>query len=587
MAAFNELSEKALTSATAHNVLEFTIFALDDRAPDLLTVISVAPSVSVDATLPPLLTAARHGAQFASSAVVRNAASRCIEGSHRGLVRALLQLPGLADGLGGEYPTWLLRVIRNYGSAAWPDIARHLGQFPEFAGAARLLAAADMTRPDDAVFVARHRDLFGGEGSDRHAGVLGELYGHLDWRVRAALAGTLEGAVVNPESTRHVTALLHDPDYKVRAAVARVVGRAEGAIESGAIRELLVDPNWHVRACLLQGVLDNPGREQLLSVVAGVISHNASWQQAPFHVSKLAERLMLLGGLAIDSDDHVRIGSRARVAALFILLRETRSGFLNPPRIIRERLVEYGLASRDPLVVGEATRLSSNGGDAGSPREMYRRMRGGRSIQVALDLHDLDQALAVAAAVEAEADLIEVGDPLIKSVGVRAIGAVKRQAPDAWIVAEMMSADWGRDQVELAVEAGADIVLLIGPATIASVSAAVDASRRLDVPLVLDIPGGQLTREWVRDMERVGVDGFTITTNIDLGVGGRGPLDVARLARSWTRLPVAVSGGFGATDRSVARSGDWDIAIIGRGISEAVRPADAARQVISLIHDEK
>lgn len=151
MAAFNELSEKALTSATAHNVLEFTIFALDDRAPDLLTVISVAPSVSVDATLPPLLTAARHGAQFASSAVVRNAASRCIEGSHRGLVRALLQLPGLADGLGGEYPTWLLRVIRNYGSAAWPDIARHLGQFPEFAGAARLLAAADMTRPDDAV----------------------------------------------------------------------------------------------------------------------------------------------------------------------------------------------------------------------------------------------------------------------------------------------------------------------------------------------------------------------------------------------------------------------------------------------------
>ena len=141
--------------------------------------------------------------------------------------------------------------------------------------------------------------------------------------------------------------------------------------------------------------------------------------------------------------------------------------------------------------------------------------------------------------------------------------------------------------MELAVEAGADIVLLIGPATIASVSAAVDASRRLDVPLVLDIPGSQLSRAWVRGMERAGVDGFTITTNIDLGVGGRGPLDAAGLVRSWTRLPVAVSGGFGATDRAVARSGDWDIAIIGRGISEAVHPGDAARQVLSLIHDYK
>lgn len=39
------------------------------------------------------------------------------------------------------------------------------------------------------------------------------------------------------------------------------------------------------------------------------------------------------------------------------------------------------------------------------------------------------------------------------------------------VVAEMMSADWGRDQVAIAAEAGADVVLLIGPATSANVSA--------------------------------------------------------------------------------------------------------------------
>ncbi|HZD15461.1 MAG TPA: orotidine 5'-phosphate decarboxylase / HUMPS family protein [Pseudonocardiaceae bacterium] len=587
VSAFNELSERGLNSATAYNVLEFTIFALDDRAPDLLTVIALAPSISADSALPPLLTAAQHSAQLTSSGVVRNAASRGIEGNHRKLVRVLLRLPRLAVALGEEYPTWLLNVIRNYGSVVWPAVAGHLWQFPEFDGATRFLAAVGMNRPDDAIFVARHRDLFGDDITAQQSRVLNELHGHLDWRVRAALADTLGESTVNPASTRHTATLARDPDYRVRAAVARAIGQTEGTVQPRPIRELLSDPNWHVRACLLQGALANPERADLLALISTVISEGASWKRPPFHVGKLTERLLILGGAIVHNDNNVRLTSRAHIAALFILLRETRSGSLKVSAATRRRLIEHGLASCDPFVVGEASRLAGNGGGAGSPREMYRRMRGSRSVQIALDLHDLGQALVVAAAVRTEADLIEVGDPLIKSVGVGAISAVKQQAPDVWIVAEMMSADWGRDQVELAVEAGADIVLLIGPATIASVSAAVDASRRLDVPLVLDIPVTQLTREWVRDMERTGVDGFTVTTNIDLGVGGHGPLDVAGLVRGWTRLPIAVSGGFGATDRAMASSKDWDIVIIGRGVSEAVDPGEASRAVISLIHDAK
>ncbi|MEV0569773.1 hypothetical protein [Dactylosporangium sp. NPDC050588] len=50
---------------------------------------------------------------------------------------------------------------------------------------------------------------------------------------------------------------------------------------------------------------------------------------------------------------------------------------------------------------------------------------------------------------------------------------IKQTVPDAILVAEMMSADWCREQVILAAEAGADIVLLIGPATVANVSVAV------------------------------------------------------------------------------------------------------------------
>jgi indole-3-glycerol phosphate synthase len=52
----------------------------------------------------------------------------------------------------------------------------------------------------------------------------------------------------------------------------------------------------------------------------------------------------------------------------------------------------------------------------------------------------------------------------------------------------MMSADWSRDQVELAAFHGADVVLLIGPVSVLAVRTAVEAARRYGMTLVLDVP---------------------------------------------------------------------------------------------------
>jgi 3-keto-L-gulonate-6-phosphate decarboxylase len=49
------------------------------------------------------------------------------------------------------------------------------------------------------------------------------------------------------------------------------------------------------------------------------------------------------------------------------------------------------------------------------------------------------------AAGTAGADLVEVGDPLIKRYGICAVPAIREAAPSAMVVAEMISTDWGRD----------------------------------------------------------------------------------------------------------------------------------------------
>jgi 3-keto-L-gulonate-6-phosphate decarboxylase len=89
-----------------------------------------------------------------------------------------------------------------------------------------------------------------------------------------------------------------------------------------------------------------------------------------------------------------------------------------------------------------------------------------------------------------------------------------------------------------------------------------------------------------------GVDGFTITTNIDLdlgiGIGNTTALDAARELRAWTQLPDAVSGGYGSTDYAIFASSDWDILIVGRSVADATDPATAAARIVELVrHTER
>lgn len=586
VSAFNELAAFASRAATVHGVFDFAVCALSTSAPSLIDMIALAPSTSTDTALPMLIeTAAVQGITL-SVEVLRSCANRCTQTSGRQLARALLATPALPDSLAEHYAPWVVKQLRIHGSQIWADIAGHIEHAFDVRVSTRVLDGIDLDNTAEAVFVARYFDLF--TAYDHNGGdLLAQLLLHLDWRVRAGLADALleRRTIARQHTDRIVHHLVRDDDYKVRAAIARVVGTLDHAAGLSCLETLLSDRNWHVRELALQGVL--PGGPAPLpdlmvadSVIATVAA-DTTWAAPPASTAKLLTRIRLL------SSDSCLEPSPAMDEALFGLLREVQTGWVQLPAELEKSIVALAESSQRWLTAREAR--ATRGRNERSPavvsiRERYRRTRGQRSLQIALDVHSLDRAVDIAtAAVDAGADFIEVGDPLIKRSGVEAIATIKRTAPQAAVVAEMMSADWGRDQVELAAEAGADIVALIGPASIASVSAAVAAGRRLGVALVLDTQRSHVDATWLRDMERTGIDGFVVTTNIDLGVGSNHPLDTARTIRSRSQLPVAVSGGFSATDDELTSSPDWDIAIIGRSIADAVAPADLTYQLTSIV----
>jgi len=579
VAALNEAAVLAGRSATGHGVFEFALQCLDWVAPELLSALSMSPTISVASALPLMLDLGGEDTSFATDQVLQSCASRSLHEAGLPLARALLRSPQLPAALADYHARWTVEILRQFGSAIWPDVADHIERRLTASAVHAVLDAADLTAATDAVFFACHAILFAGD-DPRLTQPLKALEEHPDWRVRAALADGLRSSLTpHPAMARIISALAEDRDYKVRAAVAEAVGHL-GPATAQYQATLAVDENWHVRERLIRGLI--AAAAGLDERVSTVLLSDETWLACPAHVRTSMERLLLIKGTA------QRQPTDAYDTALFGLLRELRTGALVLPEDVVARLIREGLASSHWLVQQEVASLTTN--DMGQDhvrggKEGLRRLRDGRAVQVALDLRDLDRAVAVArAAAAAGAQFVEIGDPLVKAVGVSAIERIKRSVPDIAVVAEMMSADWGRDQVIVAAEAGADVVLLIGPASTASVAAAVEASRKLGVPLLLDVPQGRLDQAWVQAMERLGVDGFSITTNIDLGVAGPHPLDQANAVRSWTKLPVAVSGGFDTTDDIINTVPAWDILVVGRSISDAVDPAAAARQLMNHIN---
>jgi 3-hexulose-6-phosphate synthase/6-phospho-3-hexuloisomerase len=105
-------------------------------------------------------------------------------------------------------------------------------------------------------------------------------------------------------------------------------------------------------------------------------------------------------------------------------------------------------------------------------------------LQLALDHENLARALKVAKeAVAAGVDWLEAGTPLIKSEGLDAVRALRREFPSVPIVADMKIIDAGRLETECAAKAGADNIHVLAPASDATVIECIEAARRYNAKI--------------------------------------------------------------------------------------------------------
>lgn len=197
-------------------------------------------------------------------------------------------------------------------------------------------------------------------------------------------------------------------------------------------------------------------------------------------------------------------------------------------------------------------------------------------VQYAIDTLSVDSALAAAdTAVEAGIKCLEAGHVLVKAVGIGIVSTLRKRFPEVEIVADMKTMDMGRDEVAIAGDAGADLVIVCAAASDGVLAAAHQeaASRHMD--LLVSLMGVRNRTERARAVLDLGLSRVIAHRGIDDGYlwsdsGPRGQLlELGRLPE----VRLALAGGINARSAAEFKDIPLERFIVGRGISEARDPA--------------
>jgi len=203
-------------------------------------------------------------------------------------------------------------------------------------------------------------------------------------------------------------------------------------------------------------------------------------------------------------------------------------------------------------------------------------------LQVALDLLKLEDAIIIAEKVaNAGAHILEAGTPLIKSEGIKAVRELKKRFPDKIIFADMKIMDTGYLETEMASEAGADIVQVLGAAPDDTIKEAIKAGKEFDMKICCDLIGIKDPIARAVDLEKLGVDFINLHIGIDQQKKSDYPYSTLKELCEKTKIPIIVAGGINDININTIKEFRVDTVIVGGFITKSKDPGAATKNILS------
>jgi 3-dehydro-L-gulonate-6-phosphate decarboxylase len=203
-------------------------------------------------------------------------------------------------------------------------------------------------------------------------------------------------------------------------------------------------------------------------------------------------------------------------------------------------------------------------------------------LQLALDYISLPPALAMALKVADEVDIIEIGTPLCKAAGVEAIRAVREVCPDKLILADFKSPDVGGLEAQMAFDAGADMVTVIGGAALATVESALRVAQERGKEMLMELTGVRDIIARAGEWRDIGVERMVYHRGWDEQAFDRqwAPEDLVVIRQLIDMgFRITVTGGITVELLPFFQELPVSVIIAGRAIHQASDPAASARQL--------
>lgn len=200
-------------------------------------------------------------------------------------------------------------------------------------------------------------------------------------------------------------------------------------------------------------------------------------------------------------------------------------------------------------------------------------------LQVAMDVLTTEAALELAGKVAPYVEILELGTPLIKSEGLRAITAVKNAHPDKLVFADLKTMDAGELEADIAFAAGADYVTVLGTAGDSTIIGAVKAGKSHSKGVVVDLIGVADKVKRAKEVTALGAVFVEMHAGLDEQAEPGFAFSTLLTDGEVARVPFSVAGGVNVkTIRSVQRAGAA-VAVAGSAIYSAADPAAAAAEL--------
>ncbi len=206
------------------------------------------------------------------------------------------------------------------------------------------------------------------------------------------------------------------------------------------------------------------------------------------------------------------------------------------------------------------------------------------TLQVALDFINLSQALRCAAqAYAGGARWLEAGTPLLKAEGLDAVRRLRDEFPDCVIIADMKIMDAGRVEVEMAAQAGADVVAVLAAASDSTIAECVEAGQRYDALIVVDLIEVAEPARRAAEVQALGASLVDVHCPIDRQMRGEDPFDVLREVAAAVDIPLAVAGGINSETAPLAVEAGAMVVIVGGAVTKAPDSTEATRTILDAL----